>query len=122
MSILKKAFAHWTQSKNPDSPRYRRAMAERINGQYIKYITEKRGDNEDVIGRSGSLSIKRGQGKGGRDEFIVSSSAGTILRCYIEDLQAWELMSHDGVVITAPDLEHGGTERTIIVHYVYYRK
>jgi hypothetical protein len=25
------------------------------------------------------------------------------------------------VVITAPDKEHGGVERTIIVYYVYYR-
>ena len=31
-------------------------------------------------------------------------------------------MSGDGVVITAPDKEHGGVERTITVHYVYYRK
>ena len=36
-------------------------------------------------------------------------------------MQAWELLSKDGVVITAPDLEHGGVERTIIVFYVYYR-
>ena len=36
-------------------------------------------------------------------------------------MQAWELLSKDGVVITAPDLEHGGRERTIIVYYVYYR-
>jgi len=25
------------------------------------------------------------------------------------------------VVITAPDLEHDGKVRTVIVHYVYYR-
>ena len=31
-------------------------------------------------------------------------------------------MSGDGVVITAPDKEHGGAVRTITVHYVYYRK
>jgi hypothetical protein len=51
----------------------------------------------------------------------VSTPADTILRCRIEDMQAWELLSHDGVVITAPDIEHGGAERTIIVYYVYYR-
>ena len=27
----------------------------------------------------------------------------------------------DGVMITAPDLEHGGRVRTIIIYYVYYR-
>ncbi len=114
--MFKKIMVHWTKSKNPDSPRYRREMAERISGQHIKYITENRGGNEDVIGRSGSLNIKD-------DLFIVSTpTEGTILRCRIDEMQAWELMSHDGVVITAPDLEHGGAERTIVVHYVYYRK
>ncbi len=118
--MFKKVIAHWTKPKNPDSPRFRREMAERISGQHIKYITEKRNDNEDVIGRSGSLNIKE-QDDGAY--FLVSTpTEGTILRCRIVDMQAWELMSHDGVVITAPDLEHGGVERTIVVHYVYYRK
>ncbi len=118
--MFKKIIAHWTKPKNPESPRFRREMAERISGQHIKYITERRGDNEDVIGRSGSLNIKDGNGE---NEFIVSTpTEGTILRCCIDDMQAAELMSHDGVIITAPDLEHGGVERTIVVHYVYYRK
>ncbi len=118
--FFKKVIAHWTKSKNPDSPRFRREMAERISGQHIKYITERRGDNEDVIGRSGSLNIKHGDEF---DEFIVSTpTEGTVLRCRIDDMQAAELMSHDGVIITAPDLEHGGAGRTIVVHYVYYRK
>ena len=30
--------------------------------------------------------------------------------------------SLDGVIISGPDNAHGGVERTIIVHYVYYRK
>ncbi len=117
--MLKKVIAHWTKSKDPNSPRFRRDMAERISGQHVKYITERHGDNEDVIGRSGSLNIKDGNGEG---EFIVSTPSETILRCHIVDMQAWELMSRDGVVITAPDLEHGGVVRTITVHYVYYRK
>ena len=127
-------MAHWTKSKNPDSPRFRHDMAERICGYPIKYITEKHGDNEDVIGRSGSLNIKRETDelivsrsgslniKRETDELIVSTPSETILRCDINDLQAWILMSNDGVVITAPDKEHGGVERTIVVHYVYYRK
>ncbi len=113
--MLKKVIAHWTKSKNPESSRFRWDMARRISGQHVKYITERRGDAEEVIGRSGSLNIKD-------DLFIVSTLNETVLRCRIDDMQAWELMSHDGVVITAPDLEHGGAERTIIVHYVYYRK
>ena len=117
MGIIKKAIAHWTKSKDPNSSRYRHDMAEKICGYPIKYITEKHGDNEDVIGRSGSLNIKRET-----DELIVSTPSETILKCDIDDLQAWILMSGDGVVITAPDKEHGGAERTITVHDVYYRK
>ena len=113
--MFKKVIEKLRKSKDPSSPRFRREMAERIAGQHVKYITERRGDNDDVIGRSGSLNIKD-------DLFIVSTPSETILRCRIDDMQAWELMSHDGVVITAPDLEHGGVERTIVVHYVYYRK
>ena len=117
MGIIKKAIAHWTKSKDPNSPRYRHDMAEKICGYPIKYITEKHGENEDVIGRSGSLNVKRET-----DELIVSTPAETILRCDVDALDAWILMSGDGVVITAPDKEHGGAVRTITVHYVYYRK
>ena len=68
MGIIKKAIAHWTKSKDPNSSRYRHDMAEKICGYPIKYITQKNGDNEDVIGRSGSLNIKRET-----DELILST-------------------------------------------------
>jgi len=114
--MLKKVIKHWTKSKNPNTPRHRREMAERISGQHIKYVTERREDGvEDVIGKEGGLNIRG-------DEFIVYASHKIILRCKIDHMQAWELLSNDGVVITAPDLEKGGAMRTIIAHYVYYRK
>lgn len=100
--------------KNPDSPAYRRRMAEAIAGHRIRYVTEKINDVDEVIGRDGSVDLRNG-------EFIVFASSEVILRCRIEDLQAWELLSKDGVVVTAPDTEHGGKERTIIIYYVYYR-
>ena len=112
MSFLSSLF----QKKDASGSRKQRIkIARELHGQAIKYVTERRNDNDDVIGRSGSLNIKD-------DLFIVSTPSETILRCRIDDMQAWELMSHDGAVITAPDLEHGGVERTIVVHYVYYRK
>ena len=103
--------------ENTQSRAYREKKAKALHGLVIRYVTERHGDNEDVIGRSGSLNIKRET-----DELIVSTPSETILRCDINDLQAWILMSGDGVVITAPDKEHGGEVRTITVHYVYYRK
>jgi hypothetical protein len=90
-------------------------MAERIAGQYIKYVTERINNVDEVIGRKGSLAIRG-------DEFLVFASADILFRCKIDELRASELLSKDGVVLIGPDLEHGGEERTIIAYYVYYRK
>ncbi len=109
-----KVFEKLTKSKNPESKRYRMDMAKRICGHHVKYVTERKDDVEEVIGRSGGLNIRD-------DELLVFASADVLMRCKIAEMQAAELLSHDGVVITAPDLEHGGTVRTIIVYYVYYR-
>lgn len=109
-----KVFEKLTKSKNPESKRYRMDMAKRICGHHVKYVTERKDDVEEVIGRSGGLNIRD-------NELLVFASADVLMRCKIAEMQAAELLSHDGVVITAPDLEHAGTVRTIIVYYVYYR-
>ena len=114
MGLFKKIFEKATKSKNPDSKRFKWDMARKISGHHVKYVTEEINGNHEVIGRSGALNIKG-------DELLVFASADVLMRCKIDDMQAWELMSKDGVVITAPDLEHDGKERTVIVHYVYDR-
>lgn len=90
-------------------------MAAQICGQHIKYVTERIGDVETVIGRNGGLNIRN-------DEFIVYASSDIIFRCPVDELTASELLSKDGVVLSGPDLEHGGVHRSIIAFYVYYRK
>ena len=90
-------------------------MAYAVCGQHIKYVTEKKNDVDEVIGRNGGLNIRN-------DEFIVYASAKVVFRCRIDELQIWELLSRDGVVLTGPDLENGGVERTVIAYYVYYRR
>ena len=103
------------KKNDPSSVKYRREMAQRICGHHIKYVTEKINDVDEVIGRNGGLNIRNG-------EFIVFASADIIFRTMVDELEAWELLSKDGVVLTGPDYEHAGVVRTIIVHYVYYRK
>ncbi len=103
------------KSKNPDSKKFRREIAYAVSGQHIKYVTEKKNDVDEVIGRNGGLNIRN-------DEFIVYASSDVLFRCPVDELQIWELLSRDGVVLTGPDLEHGGAERTVIAYYVYYRK
>jgi hypothetical protein len=115
MGLFKKIIEKATKSKNPDSKRFKWDMAKMICGHHVKYVTEEIGGTHEVIGRSGALNIKG-------DELLVFASADVLMRCKIEQMEAWELLSKDGVVLTGPDYEHGGARRTIIVHYVYYRK
>lgn len=112
MSLLSKIFG---KSKNTDSYAFRLERAKSLHGQAIKYVTERRDDNEDVIGRGGHLSVHG-------DNFIVDSSGDRLFVCEIKNLEAATLMSGDGVVITGPNLLEEGRMRTITVHFVYYRK
>ncbi len=100
--------------KNPSSAAYKREMAQMISNKRIRYVGEKKDGVEEVIGKGGSISIRD-------DEILVFASADVLLRAKITDMDASELLSKDGVIITAPDLEHGGQMRTIVVYYVYYR-
>ena len=113
--MIGKLFKKLTKSKNPESKRYRYDMAQRICGHHVKYVTERIHNVDEVIGRSGSLNIRD-------DELLVYASFDVLMRCKIADMQASELLSKDGVVITAPDLEHDGRVRTVIVYYVYHTK
>ena len=112
--MLGKLLKKLTKSKNPESKRYRYDMAQRICGHHVKYVTERINNVDEVIGRSGGLNIRG-------DELLVYASFKVLMRCKIADMEAAELLSKDGVVITAPDLENGGKMRTVIVYYVYYR-
>lgn len=112
MSFLSKFFGG---SKNPESYAYRLERAKQLHGQPVKYVTERRNDNEDVIGRGGALAIHG-------DTFIVDSSGDRLFVCNIAELETSMLMSGDGVIIKGPNLLENGKIRTITVHFVYYRK
>ena len=54
MSLLKKLFG---VGRNPTSYAARLEKAKALHGQPVKYVTERRNDNEDVIGRGGALAV-----------------------------------------------------------------
>ena len=112
MSLFSKLFG---LDKKTDSYAFRLERAKSLHGKVIRYVTENREGNEDVIGRGGSLCLHG-------EEFIVDSSGDRLFSCNVKDLEASNLMSGDGVVIKGPDMIHGGKLRTITVHFVYYRK
>ncbi len=103
------------KKKDPNSRQFRREMARSVDGRHIRYVTEKIDHVDEVVGRDGHLNIKG-------EEMLLYASSDVIFRCAVDDLQIWELLSKDGVVLTGPDAEHGGMERTLVAYYVYYRK
>ena len=112
MSFFSKLFG---LDKKTDSYAFRLERARSLHGQVIKYVTENRDGNDDVIGRGGSLCLHG-------EEFIVDSSGDRLFSCNVRDLEAAMLMSGDGVVIKGPDNLNEGRFRSITVHFVYYRK
>ena len=103
------------RADNPESYAYRLKTARELHGQAVKYVTEHRDGNEDVIGRGGSLAVHG-------DKFIVDSSGDRLFVTDIRNLEASRLMSGDGVIISGPNELQEGLRRTITVHFVYYRK
>ena len=89
-------------------------MAEKMVRNRLRYATERDGDTDSVIGKNGGFNIRNGQ-------LIVSADNHVIFRCNIEEMTVSELMSLEGVIITAPDIDHERKVRTIICYYVYYR-
>lgn len=102
------------KKKPEDSLSFKIAMAQKIALHRLRYITEREGDTDIIIGRNGGFNIRG-------DEFIISADNHVVFRCRIDKMQASELMSLEGAIITAPDLENGERMRTVIAYYVYFR-
>mgnify|MGYP003313758390 CR=1 FL=1 len=63
------------KKNDPNSKKFRWEMARAVEGQHIKYVSEKKdGEVDEVIGRNGGLNIRD-------DEFIVYASAKVLFLC-----------------------------------------
>ncbi len=96
------------------TPAYRAMMARKISGKHLKYVTQRIDGEEIVIGKEGSICIREA-------EVLVYASMDVLFRCPIDQLDASELMSLDGVILTGPDGTRGGEIRQIVAYYLYYR-
>lgn len=111
--MLKKIFSLFSRN-DPSSAKNRLERAKRLDGKAIKYVTERIDGADEVVGRSGAINIKDG-------ELILLSSFDIEFRCRLDELEASNLMSLDGVILTGHDLAHEGRLRTVIAYYSYYR-
>ena len=112
MSFWRKLFG---LGENPDSPAYKAEMAKKLHGEAIKYVTERIDNNDNVIGRGGSIAVVD-------NTLIVDSSGDRIFAANIRELEVSWLMSGNGVVLRGNDMLHENAPRSITVHFVYYRK
>lgn len=99
--------------KNTNSVQYKRWMADKINEKHIKYLLERFGNDERVIGREGFISVVG-------DDLVVIADGKEKFRTPIDTMEAWEFLSLQGVTIKGFD-ETEGRERTVLAYYIYHR-
>lgn len=99
----------------PGSRAFRIRKARSLHGQIVRYVTEQTDGREEIIGRGGNISVRD-------EELLVYSSGEILMRARIDTLEAADLLSGDGVVLSAPGFERDGKPRKIVVYFVYYRK
>ena len=100
--------------KDENSFLFRMEMAKKLDGKYIKYVTERVDGIETVIGREGHSNIES------ETEFAVTCGITEIFRADIAGMQAGELLTLEGAILTAFD-KAVGRERTVVIYYKYYR-
>jgi len=99
--------------KDENSPAFKKMMAEHLHGRRIKYCSERKDNEELLLGKEGSVTVRN-------DELIVFASGKVVFRTNIYELRASEFLSLEGAFLTGPDYEHGGEEKTVMIYYVYY--
>ena len=92
------------------------AVAKYLNEKKLKYVTERGKDGvETVVCRDSVILLRDGC-------ICIYDGADVVFSCEVERMQAGELMSLEGVVITAPDLTKEGEETTVVSYYKYWRE
>ena len=107
-------FSRLFEKKDISSKRYRLDYARSLDGKLLRYVTERLGDGEVVVGKDGHITVKE-------DILSVYGGAELLFRCDCGSLAAAELMSHDGVMLQGFDAVKQ-EQRKIVAHYKYYRK
>lgn len=116
MSFLDKlGFRKDKPPKDPKSPKFKRYMADKLNGMHIRYLLERDEKGEErIIGREGFIHVSG-------DELAVICGGQVMFRTIIFQMEAWEFMSLEGATISGFDLDFE-RERTVLAYYKYYRK
>ncbi|MBR7142646.1 MAG: hypothetical protein IKD06_03815 [Clostridia bacterium] len=91
-----------------------RLTLERMHNQAIRYVCQRQENGEEkILAKGGCITVQPD---------CVEFCCGTVIfEGEREGMRAAELMSGQGVVVTARD-RLDGLEKTVIAYYVYHRK
>lgn len=87
-----------------------------LDGKKLRCVSERTDGIETIIARQGLFAFRDGY------LLIYADGADPIFKCLPEETEAGELMSLEGIVITAPDYMSGGRSRTVVAYYKYWRE
>lgn len=100
--------------KREDSKKFKRAQAEKFNNLIIESVTERIDNEEILVGKAGSTSMRG-------DRFILCSEGRVVFEGDVLEISISELMSRNGIILHGYDYETG-RERVVVAHFSYYRK
>ncbi len=86
-----------------------------LHGKVIRYVAERQNGMEVVLGHGGSISVRDGM-------LLVFSSHEVIFRSVCSETEVSYLLSGDGVILSANNLERGGAEQQITAFFVDHIK
>lgn len=89
---------------------------EKLNERKLRCVSERKNGIEEIIAREGLFIFRDGY------LLIYAGGADPIFKCLPHEAEAGELMSMEGIVITAPDHASEGELRTVIAYYKYWRE
>lgn len=73
---------------------------ERYHGKRVSYVVEREGAEENVIGRTGGISVDS-------EKLVVVCDGHEVFRCSTDGIVCAELMSHNGADIKGRDMTTG---------------
>lgn len=86
-----------------------------FHGKRLSYVVERFGADEEVIGKSGAISINTVDNK-----LTIVCNGKHIADFSLDGLICAELMSHNGADIKGKDFS-SGNQRHIVVHYSSFK-
>lgn len=89
-------------------------MAKYLSDKALRCVSERRDGIETVLSHGGTLKRK------GKSLLVYGENDELLFSCIAENMNAGELLSLEGVVITARD-ENTCDIRTVIAYYKYWR-